>query len=188
MAELQQGLPVAPGTSTGLPSRMRRNMRCSRAGIMLCGPKTIENAALVALEQLDHEFNIFRLVCRDVLDHVPFGADESGSDSVGLAAVSDEAASSVGYRSLASPAVQHRHIVAQAHEFVYQRQAIEVCPTHDENFHAHRVGVCLPCAPFWEPPRYGMLENLDRVPAGAKMGDHAGRRAGEAKGEALWSM
>ena len=36
----------SPGISTLRPSTMRMNMRCSRSGMMLFGPKTIEKAAI----------------------------------------------------------------------------------------------------------------------------------------------
>ena len=59
VTDLPEVVP-SPGISTGRPRASRTNMRCSRSGRMLCGPKTIENAddrgreaALAVLAQQD---------------------------------------------------------------------------------------------------------------------------------------
>ena len=94
--------------------------------------------AQVTGEQLNHEFNVLGVVGGDVTDHVPFGSGKNSPHSFGLAAVSDETAHRIRYLGLTAPTVQHGHLMALAHKLVYQRQTVEVCPTHDQNFHARQ--------------------------------------------------
>src|SRR5216684_611278 len=89
-----------------------------------------------APQQIDHRFNVPRLIGADVINAIEFRLSYSRPKLARVGAIGIEPSHAAREVRRGLPAVENSHVVACPAEILYQSETVELGASNDEHFHA----------------------------------------------------
>lgn len=89
-------------------------------------------------QNLEHDLDVFGVIRAHIVDTIPILATEGLPQLTVIGAIGDEPTYRIGDVGFGTSTVTDRDIVTLGDELVNESEAVELCATHDENFHGER--------------------------------------------------